>query len=180
MKEWNVIVSIYQDGYRRARRALRELGAVERSPYHNLIIMSVEDPIVLLDTIEKRAAESSALHDAISRVAPALRSFEFQSPEEFKEQSVAILLEWAPKLAGRTFHVRFHRRGARHHDLTTPDVERSLDETLLEALRKAGAPGAVSFSDPDAVIAIDTIDDRAGVGLWTREDLARHRLLRPD
>lgn len=92
---------------------------------------------------------------------------------------MAILLECAPKLAGRTFHVRFHRRGARH-DLTTPDVERSLDETLLEALRKAGAPGAVSFSDPDAVIAIDTIDDRAGVGLWTREDLARHRLLRPD
>jgi len=30
------------------------------------------------------------------------------------------------------------------------------------------------------VIAIDTIDDRAGISLWAREDLARHRLLRPD
>ncbi len=66
------------------------------------------------------------------------------------------------------------------HDLRTPDVERFLDEALLEALRQTGAPGAVSFSDPDAVIAIDTIDDRAGLGLWRREDLARHPLLRPD
>jgi len=30
------------------------------------------------------------------------------------------------------------------------------------------------------VIAIDTVDDRAGIGLWTREDLTRHHLLRPD
>jgi len=43
----------------------------------------------------------------------------------------------------------------------------------------AGQLGKVSFTDPDAVIAIDTVDDRAGMALWTREDLARHRLLRP-
>jgi tRNA(Ser,Leu) C12 N-acetylase TAN1 len=61
-------------------------------------------------------------------------------------------VEWLPRLAGRSFHVRFHRRGSRHA-LRSPDV---------------------------AVIVIDTIDDRAGVSLWTREDLARHRLLRPD
>jgi hypothetical protein len=41
-------------------------------------------------------------------------------------------------------------------------------------------PGRIAFTDPDAVVAIDTIDDRAGVSLWTRDDLARHRLLRPD
>jgi len=89
------------------------------------------------------------------------------------------VLEWSPKLAGRSFHVRFHRRGSTH-DLPTPEVERFLDDALLEALRQVGAPGTVSFSDPDAVIAIDTIDDRAGLGLWSREDLAGYRLLRPD
>jgi hypothetical protein len=30
------------------------------------------------------------------------------------------------------------------------------------------------------MIAIDTIDDRAGLALWMRENLARHRLLQPD
>jgi hypothetical protein len=30
------------------------------------------------------------------------------------------------------------------------------------------------------VIAIDTVDDTAGIALWTCEDVAHHRLLRPD
>jgi tRNA(Ser,Leu) C12 N-acetylase TAN1 len=179
MKSWNVIVSIYQDGFKRALHALRALGSVERSPYHNVLVMTVEDPIALLDAIEKLTKEKPALYDAISRVAPAMRSFEFQSAEEFLETTKSIILEWLPQLAGQSFHVRFHRRGSTH-DLRTPDVERFIDDALLEALRGAGTPGAVSFSDPDAVIAIDTIDDRAGVGLWRRVDLTRHRLLRPD
>jgi hypothetical protein len=41
-------------------------------------------------------------------------------------------------------------------------------------------PGSISFTDPAFVIVIDTIDDRAGLALWSREDLSRHRLLRPD
>lgn len=57
---------------------------------------------------------------------------------------------------------------------------RCLDDALLDALREAGTPGTLSFSDLDAVIVIDTIDDRAGMSLWTREDLTCHRLLRPD
>ena len=46
--------------------------------------------------------------------------------------------------------------------------------------RKAGTPGKISFTDPDVVIAIDTIDNRAGLAMWTREELARYHLLRPD
>jgi hypothetical protein len=38
----------------------------------------------------------------------------------------------------------------------------------------------LTFGDPDIVIAIDAVDGRAAVSLWTREDLAKHRLLRPD
>jgi len=34
--------------------------------------------------------------------------------------------------------------------------------------------------DPDAVIAIDSVDHRAGMALWTRDDLKCHPLLRPD
>jgi tRNA(Ser,Leu) C12 N-acetylase TAN1 len=179
MDEWNLIVCTYQDGYRRARRALRELGWAIRSPYHNVIVLAVDDPMAALEVLEKRAAEHPALYDAISRVVPALHSFDFRSAEEFKEKALTTLLDWSAKLGGKTFHVRFHRRGERH-DLTTPEIKHFLDDALLEALRKNGVPGAVSFSDPDAVITIDTIDDRAGLGLWSREDLASHHLLRPD
>ena len=66
------------------------------------------------------------------------------------------------------------------HHLRTPDVEWTLDEMVLDALKQARTSGRISFSEPDMVIVIDTVDDRAGVALWTHEELARHKLLRPD
>jgi tRNA(Ser,Leu) C12 N-acetylase TAN1 len=179
VKNWNVVISIYQDGFRRALRALQELGPVGRSPYHNVLVMRVDDPVALLEAVERRTEEDPALYDAISRIAPALQSFEFHSSEEFQGKAKEALSGWVSQLAGRSFHVRLHRRGHRE-DLHTPDIERMLDDALLDALEKAGTPGRLSFTDADAVIAIDTVDERAGLALWTREDLARHRLLRPD
>ncbi len=158
---------------------MKEFGAVERSPYHNVLVMKVEDPTALLEAIERKTEENSALYDAISRVAPVMRTIEFHSVEEFRDRLKSILLEWLPRLTGSSLHVRVHRRGDRQ-DLRTPDAERLFDDLLLEATAAAGAPCKISFTDPDAVIAIDTVDDRAGVALWTREDLDRHRLLRPD
>jgi len=179
VNDWNVVISIYQDGFRQALRALKELGPVERSPYHNVLLMKVEDPIALLSAIEQKTEESTALYDAISRVATAMRTVEFHSAEEFEEKLKPILLEWSPRLTGKSLHVRLHRRGGRH-DLRTPDSERLFDDVLLDATAASGTPCRISYTDPDAVIAIDTVDDRAGVALWAREDLAHHRLLRPD
>lgn len=179
MKDWNVVVSIYQHGFRRVLRALKEFGLAERSPYHNVLVMKVEDPMALLEAGERRTEESPALYDAISRVAPAIRTFDFQSAEVFRENAKSIMLEWLPRLTGRSFHVRLHRRGPKL-DLRTPDAERFFNDAILDATTKAGLPGRISFTDPDVVIVIDTIDDRAGLAMWTREDLARHRLLRPD
>ncbi len=179
MNDWNVVISVYQDGYRRALRALKEFGPVERSPYYNVLLMRVEEPTALLAAIERRTETDTALYDAVSRVAPAMRTVEFHSMEEFTEGLKSVLLEWSPRLAGCSVHVRLHRRGGRH-DLPTPDAERLFDDLLVQATAAAGAPCKISFTEPDVVIAIDTVDDRAGIGLWTREELARHRLLRPD
>jgi len=179
VNDWNVVVSIYQGGFRRAIRALGELGPVERSPYHNVLVMKVENTAALLEAVERKTEENTALYDAISRVAPAMRTVEFHSMEEFRDRLKPILFEWSPQLTGRSFHVRIHRRGD-GRSLSTPDAERLLDNLVLDATAAAGEPGKVSFTDPDAVIAVDTIDSWAGIALWRREDLERHRLLRPD
>jgi tRNA(Ser,Leu) C12 N-acetylase TAN1 len=179
MKDWNVVVSLFQDGFRRTMGALKAFAPVERSPYHNVLVMKADDPVAVLKAIELKTEEIPALYDAISRVAPTMRNFEFQSAEEFRDKAKSILCEWSECLAGRTFHARLHRRGARH-DLPTPDIEKFLDDAVIEASRAAGAPGRICFADPDMIITVDTIDDRAGIALWTREDLARHRLLKPD
>jgi tRNA(Ser,Leu) C12 N-acetylase TAN1 len=179
VKDWNVVITVYQDGFRRALHALQEFGPVERSPYHNVLVMRVEDPLALLAALEQKTEQSTALNDAISRVAPAMRTVEFHSAQELSEKLGAILSEWSPRLAGSSLHVRLHRRGDRR-DLRTPDVERLFDDLLVQATAAAGASCRISFTDPDAVIAIDTVDDRAGIGLWTREHFNRYHLLRPD
>ena len=98
MKDWNVVVSVFQDGYSRALRALQKLGLAERSPYHNVLVMKVDDPAVLLEAIEKRTEENPALYDAISRVAPAMRNFDFLSEEEFVEKAKVNLSRMAAAL----------------------------------------------------------------------------------
>jgi tRNA(Ser,Leu) C12 N-acetylase TAN1 len=117
--------------------------------------------------------------DCLSRVVPAERTFAFQSPEEFEANAREIALGWVPRLAGRSFHVRLHRRGFKGR-LSTPAEERFLDDVLLQALQAAGTPGSLSFEDPDAVVAVETVGDRAGMSLWTRDELLRHPFLKPD
>ena len=176
MQDWNLVITVFQGGFKRAVRAFRELGRIERSPYHNVLVMAVENPVDLLDAIERRSADDPALCDAISCVAPASRCFDFETTQEFCERAKAIAFGWLPRLANQAFHVRVHGRGLGRY-LHTQDAERIID--LLTALEKEGVPGAVSFVDPDAVIAIDSVDHRAGMALWTRDDLKRHPLLRP-
>lgn len=179
VKDWNTVVTIYPQGFRRATRALQEIGPTERTPYYNVLAMRVDDPLAALEAIERLTEERPALYDAIARVAPAGVTFKFRSPEEFTDRAKAFLLGLLPKLRGRSFHVRLHRRGSKLN-LQTPEAERLFDNFIVAATAKSGAPARITFAEADAVIVIDTIDDRAGIAMWPREDLARHRLLRPD
>lgn len=77
---------------------------------------------------------------------------------------------------GKRFHVRLHRRGLKGV-LSTPDEERFLDETLLQARNAAGTPGHIGFDDADFVIHIERIDRRAGLSLWSRDEMQRYPLL---
>jgi tRNA(Ser,Leu) C12 N-acetylase TAN1 len=179
VKDWNVIVTIYQQGLRRALRALQDVGPTERSSYHNVLVMKVDDPLATLEAIERLTDERPALYDAIARVAPAMDAFEFQSASAFREAAKSALLDWLSNLKGRSFHVRLHRRGSKL-EFHSPEIEHLFDDHIMAMTAEAGKPARISFTDPDAVVVIDTIDDRAGIAMWTRDDLARHRLLRPD
>ncbi len=64
--------------------------------------------------------------------------------------------------------------------ISTQPEERFLDGALLTALAEAGTPGRISFTDPDRVIQIETVDARAGMSLWTRDELCRFPFLGVD
>jgi adenylyl- and sulfurtransferase ThiI len=176
MKDWNAVVTIYQDGFKRALRALKDFGPIESTLYTTSL--SRKSAIRQRFSMQLKENQRAGAMTRFRGGAGHAR-FDFESEEGFEKEAKSIMLEWSPRLAGQSFHVRLHRRGGKHA-VRTPEMERLFGDALLKAMAASGTPGSISFTDPDAVIAIDTIDDRAGLALWTREDLARHRLLRPD
>jgi tRNA(Ser,Leu) C12 N-acetylase TAN1 len=72
-----------------------------------------------------------------------------------------------------------HRRGFKHR-ISSHEEECRLGAALLDALDVAGTPGSLSFENPDAIVAIETVGQRAGISLWSREDLERYPFLRLD
>jgi hypothetical protein len=173
---WNVIASVRQGHYHRARRFLRQFGAVAPSGYLNVLVMRVDDPKQLLDDLAVRQAAEPAALAGLGHVRPIGTTFAFQFPEEFEARARETALAFLPELAGKGFHVRMHRHGFKGK-LSTQEQERLLGGALMEGLAQAGTPGRITFTDPDAILAVQTLGNRAGLSLWARDDLQRHPLL---
>jgi len=179
MEYWNVVVTVHEGYYRKARELLEPLGTVRKTEFFNVLVMQVDDIRAALDMLKAIMEEELQAHDAIARFVPAAQTFYFTSATEFEEKAQEAALALAGELEGKKFHVRMHRRGFKKR-ISSMDEETFLDKVLLEALAKRGAAGAISFTDPDAVIAIETVGQLGGLTLFTREDLARYPFLHLD
>ena len=174
--DWNVVVTLPEATFREARNLLRRWGEVRRTGYFHVLTLTVDEPETFLAEICKAIEESPGMLNFVSHVVPAQRIFNFGNAEELEAKARYIAVLWAPALAASSFHVRLHRRGFKG-TLSTPKEERFLDETLLDALDALGSPGRITFADPDSILQIETIDGRAGLSLWQREDLRRYPFL---
>ena len=52
-----------------------------------------------------------------------------------------------------------------------------LDQVLLDALVAKDTPGSIAFEDYEAVLAVETVGQRAGLSLWKWEELERYPFL---
>ncbi len=177
MKNWNVVAVAQGDGFNEALRALREFGLAQRSRFFNVIEMSVANTREFLDGIARKFSENPELPGLFSRLLPVEMTFAFSTGEEFRKKAGESVAAFVPELKGKSFHVRIHRRGFKKR-FSSPDEERFLDQLVLGELERSGSPGRISFEDPDAIIAIETLEDRAGAALWSREDMARYPFIR--
>jgi tRNA(Ser,Leu) C12 N-acetylase TAN1 len=173
---WNVLVTFAEPTYRLARNLLARWGRLQRTEYHNVAVMAVCDPAAFLREFSKAVEQSPGILNAVSHVVPFEHMFDFTDAVEFEAKARNVALSYVPKLLGKSFHVRLHRRGLKGV-ISTPTEERFLDEALLEALMAAGGPGRISFEDPDCVLLIETVGQRGGLALWRREDLKSYPFL---
>lgn len=176
MHDWNVVVTVYEQKYKLARQLLKEFGEVERTDFFNVYAVKADNITQMLETLKERMATDERIRSSLARVVPVTRTFTFQTPEEFEAKAKEAVLPWAPKLAGKSFHVRMHRRGFKGR-LSSQQEERFLDRFLLENMEQTGTPGHINFDDPDAILAVETISQRAGLSLWTRDDLKQYPFL---
>jgi hypothetical protein len=51
---------------------------------------------------------------------------------------------------------------------------------VLPALRGVGATCEIAFEDPDAVVVVETMNNRGGIAVGQRENLNYSPFLRPD
>jgi len=179
MKDWNVVVTVHDGGYAKALQLLPQFGPVNKTPFYNILLMQTTDERQLLEELNELTAREPASTSPLARVMPVIYTFTFQSPMEFETKARQTVSNWLPTLAGKGFHVRMHRRGFKG-ELSSMDEERFLDQYLLDALTLAGTPGHIDFTNPDAVIALETIGPQAGLSLWTWADLQRYPLLHLD
>ena len=178
--DWNVIVTVREHGFEKARDFLRQFGRVNKTEYFNVIVMRVEDVAQFLEEIKTAISINRVIMEYIAKVMPLTHTFKYQSPEEFEGKAQAIVTGWVAGLSGRKFHVRMHRRGFKGR-LSSQSEESILDTFILNKLEQLEKSSAkIDFDDPDYIIAVETLGQLAGLSLWSREQLQRYSFLKMD
>lgn len=178
-EDWNVVVTVRDDSFTHVRRALKRLGSVAGTPYYNVLVMRTDDIPDLLERLDELYVEEPWIADEVSRILPVTHTFSFDDSADFEQRASDVVNAWLDQLVGRSFHVRMHGRGWTEEP-SRLDEERLLDGAMLQALELIGASGHITFEDPDAVIDVETVGHRAGMALWTKDQLDRYRFLRID
>lgn len=176
MRDWNVVITVMEHEYRAARASLEAFGPVSRTEFYNVLVMNVGDTTRFTEELAQAAAADPGIFKAIHRVVPATVVFNFQSAEEFEQQASEAVAPWVPLLAGRRFHVRMHRRGFKGR-ISSEYEEKFLDHHVHERLAGTGEQAEVDFEDPDYIIAVEMVAQRAGLSIWAREALHRYPFL---
>ena len=179
MEFWNVVVTVHEGYYQKACAILEKIGSVSKTEYFNVLVMQVHDIRAAMETLLTIMEQEPQAHDAIARFVPVTQTFFFTSAKEFEIKAKKAALSLTDELHGKKFFVRMHRRGFKKR-ISSMESETLLDKVLLAALAKMGTPGTISFSDPEAVITLETVGQLGGLALFTREELARYPFLHLD
>ena len=177
MWEFNVVATMAGEGrFRHLMEELRPYGDFHRTEFLGVIIGRVEDPAAFLETVREKTARQLIAFQDLGRVIPVERVFTFRA-EDFVERVCEAIHPYIEHLADKRFYVRLERRGLKGK-IISPEAERTVDAFIEEELDRQGKSARIDFDHPDAVLAVETIGDRCGVALLTRELMERYPFVR--
>ncbi|MCC0178174.1 hypothetical protein I4641_14420 [Waterburya agarophytonicola K14] len=170
MLYWNVLIKVQKHNFSPAYLLLEKLGRVYQSDFEDLLLVKVESIPQFLAECDRAFKKDAHLLNLFERIVPVTKTFDFQSQEEFETQAKEIVMDWIPMLADKKFYVRMHRIGFKDR-IDRHEEETFLDLVILQELENIGKPGQIGGVDPDMIVAVETVTERAGLACWTRQDL---------
>jgi tRNA(Ser,Leu) C12 N-acetylase TAN1 len=176
MKEWNVVITSQMGNEHRLLRELEGLGEFHPSGFREVIVGKVPDVEDFLEILKRDWEKKPFIPQILSTVVPIRVLFPFTL-----ENLVARLQEKIPELfeeiADAVFYVRMKRRGHKG-ELSSQEVEQSLDRFILEELAARGGRGRIDFDAPEVIVVVETIHNQCGLGLVTREMKERYPFIK--
>jgi tRNA(Ser,Leu) C12 N-acetylase TAN1 len=176
MRDWNTVATLREGGFEQAVRTLAKIGPVARTHYFNVVVMRLEPVSPALEQLREWVGSDRNRFGFLGRLVPLAKIFNFSSPEDFEDQASQAVRSWLADLAGRSFHVRMHRRGFKGR-LSSMQEEQFLDEAIMKGLAETGEQARVSFTDPEVILAVETVDQRGGLSLWMKQDREKYSFL---
>lgn len=76
--DWNVVVSVAEHHYQRAREVLGQYGPVAKTEFYNVLVMQVGDGLQLLALLTERGRQDREINSLISRVLPVSQAWAHQ------------------------------------------------------------------------------------------------------
>jgi tRNA(Ser,Leu) C12 N-acetylase TAN1 len=166
MERWNILATAHEGRRDTLLGRLRRLAPFRPAGYRNVLIAQVEDQADFLERLRAVLAEDRVLAEALARIVPVEVTLRFD-PTAAADSLAAAAEPLIPRLAGGSFFVRVERRGFKGR-LHTPTLERELGDRVWRALEARGEHPRVAFRDPDAILVVETLGERAGLGIVPR------------
>jgi tRNA(Ser,Leu) C12 N-acetylase TAN1 len=177
MWEFNIVATMANEGrFRHLMQELDPYGEFRKTEFLGVVLGRVEDKDAFLEAVREKTARQLIAFQDLGRVVPVDQVFIFRV-EDFLDKMRESIRPYIERLANKCFYVRLERRGHKGQ-IISPEAERAMDAFIREELSKEGKSAQIDFENPDAVIVVETIGDRCGVGLLTRELMDRYEFVR--
>ncbi len=165
--KWNVLATAFMRKERHLLRFLREYGEFRGSGFRDVVVGQVESVEAFLDALADTRREHPGRLRHLSQIVPVDKTFQFEL-SDFRVKLKDAVVPYAEQLENDCrFSIRVKRRGHKGV-LSSLEIEKEMTVFLLDVLEKSGKQARVSFEDPDKFIIVETIGNRAGIGLITR------------